>query len=157
VVALGVGLYAGLTTTYHYGALTLDTWYSEDAATWPYNDVVDTAENPINVSWFGLGSVAYGAAMMSALVFMHKSYLWWRLSPLGYLFGSTWTMNHLWFSVLVGWLLNVLCIWGGGLRYYRRVRPAFVGLVVGEFATAGLWLLVDALTGVRFHVIFPAE
>jgi len=95
--------------------------------------------------------------MMLALVFMHKSYLWWRLSPLGYLFGSTWTMNHLWFSVLVGWLLNVLCIWGGGLRYYRRVRPAFVGLVVGEFATAGLWLLVDALTGVRFHVIFPAE
>ena len=157
VTAIAVGLYAGLTTTYQHGALTLDRWYTEDAAQWPYNDVLDTLKDPMQVSAFGIGTMGCGGLFMALLVFMNKNYLWWRLSPLGYLFGSTWTMGHLWFSVFVGWLLNVTFLWAGGLRLYRRARPFFIGLVVGEFATAGLWLLIDALTGVRFHVIFPAE
>jgi len=155
--AMVAGLAAGLVTMYRYGGVQLDTWYTMDAAQWPYNNVLETLQSPMSISTFGLGTTAYGAAIMGLLVYMNKTYLWWRLSPLGYLFGSTWTMGHLWFSVMVGWALSVLARWAGGFKFYRAARPFFIGMVVGEFAISGLWLLIDTFAGVRFHVIFPAE
>jgi hypothetical protein len=44
----------------------------------------------------------------------------------------------------------------GGLRLYRRARPLFVGLILGEFASVGIWLAIDALMGLHGHDFFPA-
>ena len=37
----------------------------------------------------------------------------------------------------------------GGLRLYHRLRPFFVGLILGEFIMIGFWTLVDAIAGAR--------
>ena len=47
-----------------------------------------------------------------------------------------------------------MCRWGG-LRGFRRFRPFFLGLVLGEFLIAALWLGIDALLGVTGHNVFP--
>jgi hypothetical protein len=64
-------------------------------------------------------------------------------------------MYHLWFCVFLGWLANALVRRYGGLREFLRFRPFFLGLVVGEFLTAAVWLGIDALLGVTGHNVFP--
>jgi hypothetical protein len=66
-------------------------------------------------------------------------------------------MHHLWFCVLLGWLANALVRRYGGLREFRRFRPFFLGLVLGEFLTAALWIGLDALLGITGHNIFPGS
>ena len=41
----------------------------------------------------------------------------------------------------------------GGRELYDRARYFFVGLIVGQFVTAGLWLIVDLLLGIKNHAI----
>jgi hypothetical protein len=52
---------------------------------------------------------------------------------------------HLWFSVFVGWLCKTLIVRFGGPRMYSRARPFFIGLIVGESAAAGFWLVVGII------------
>ncbi len=88
------------------------------------------------------------------LGYMRWHHLWWRLHPLGYAASTIWAMNYMWFSLLLGstanWLLNRF----GGLRLYRRARPFFLGLILGDFLMLGLWLLINAALGVRGFYIF---
>ena len=103
-----------------------------------------------------LFSLGVGAAAMGALIALQRSVLWWPLSPLGYLVGSSGTvMHHLWFCVLLGWIANSLVRRYGGLKGFVRFRPFFLGLVLGEFLTAAAWMLIDACLGIRGHNIFP--
>ena len=152
-----VGSISVLRVAYHFGGVKLDPYYFNDGNLFPYRDVAATLDEPAKLTAFGAFSFLYGVAVMSLVVFLNKSYLWFRVSPLGYIFGSTWTMGHLWFSVLLGWLCSYLATRGGGFRFYRQLRPLFIGMVLGEFVTAALWLPVDWGLGVRGHIIFPVE
>jgi hypothetical protein len=40
------------------------------------------------------------------------------------------------------------------MRAYQVARPGFLGMVLGEFAAAGLWIIIDSITGVRGHRFF---
>ena len=157
VLSVVVGSISVLRVAYHFGGVKLDPYYFNDGNLFPYRDVAATLDEPAKLTAFGAFSFLYGVAVMSLVVFLNKSYLWFRVSPLGYIFGSTWTMGHLWFSVLVGWLCSYLATRGGGFRFYRQLRPLFIGMVLGEFVTAALWLPVDWGLGVRGHIIFPVE
>lgn len=42
-----------------------------------------------------------------------------------------------------------------GTRGYHRLRDTALGLVVGEFVSVGLWLIIDGLTGTTGHRVFP--
>jgi hypothetical protein len=152
-----VGSISALCVAYRFGGVRLDQWYFRDGPLFPPEDVAATMAEPARLTAFGAFSFLYGMGVMSLLVFLNKNYLWFRISPLGYVFGSTWTMAHLWFSVLLGWLCSSLATRGGGFKFYRQWRPFFIGMVLGEFVTAALWLPIDWAFGVRGHVIFPVE
>jgi hypothetical protein len=156
-LSMVVGCISVLVVAYHFGGVRLDQWYFRSGPLSPFEDVASTMAEPEKLTGFGVFSFAYGAGLMWLLVWLNKNYLWFRVSPLGYIFGSTWTMGHLWFSVLVGWLCSYLATRGGGLRFYRQLRPFFIGMVLGEFVTSAVWLPIDWAFGVRGHVIFPIE
>ena len=42
----------------------------------------------------------------------------------------------------------------GGPGLFRRARPFFLGLIVGQFFIAGLWLIIDFFTGMTDNVVF---
>ena len=42
----------------------------------------------------------------------------------------------------------------GGVRFYRKSQPLFLGLILGQVATTGLWLLTDAMTGMKGNGLF---
>ena len=41
----------------------------------------------------------------------------------------------------------------GGARTYTRSRPLFLGMALGQIVSGGLWLVVDAITGMVGNVI----
>ncbi len=95
-----------------------------------------------------------GGATMVGLLFMHRNFLWFPVAPIGYLMGASWPMVNFWFPVLLAWVVKAIVLRYGGGKLYRRLLPAFLGCILAEFLSAGLWVIVDFFTGVRGHVIF---
>jgi len=60
---------------------------------------------------------------------------------------SMWTTAHFSFSILLGCLIKASVTKYGGARLYRSLRPFFLGLTLGAFTSAGLWLIIDFFGG----------
>ena len=55
-----------------------------------------------------------------------------------------------WTNALVGWTLTTLIRRYGGLRLYRSLRPAFVGLILGQFLmSVGMAIFSATVLGAR--------
>jgi hypothetical protein len=68
------------------------------------------------------------------------------VSPVGFIIASSWAVeNILWSPALLGWLITALLKRYGGLRLYRQVRPAFLGLVISAFLTPAITGAIDTV------------
>jgi len=55
-----------------------------------------------------------------------------------------------WTNALIGWGLTTLIRRYAGPRLYRALRPAFLGLVLGQFlVSVGMVILAAAVLGAR--------
>jgi hypothetical protein len=72
----------------------------------------------------------------------------WPFHPLGLAMAGSWTMMVFWFPCLVAWALKSTFVRYGGMRFYAKTRPFFLGLILGEFTAAVLWTAISAATGV---------
>ncbi len=124
---------------YHRGAINMYTY--------PYtgNDIQFFRENApalrrwVPATWSFLGWTAF-------LGWMRTRFFWWPLHPLGYALSATWTSQVFWFPILVAWICKASISRYGGMRAYTRVRPFFLGMVLGEFVTAMAWTFIAMLT-----------
>ena len=91
---------------------------------------------------------------MAALMLARHHLLWWPLHPIGYPVGAVWLMDHLWMSVFLAWLIKLVVMKYGGPTLFRRTRPLFLGLILGQFVIAGVWLVVDYFTGMTDNRVF---
>jgi energy-converting hydrogenase Eha subunit A len=83
--------------------------------------------------------------MLSAL---RMRFIWWKLHPVGYPLSTSWTMNMIWFSVILSWGIKAIILKYGGIKVYRKALPFFLGLILGEFIVGGLWNII----GQVFHI-----
>jgi hypothetical protein len=51
------------------------------------------------------------------------------------------------FSVLVAWFIKTMVFKYGGPQLYLKTRPFFLGLILGQFVTVGVWYVIDHFTG----------
>jgi hypothetical protein len=91
------------------------------------------------------GNFAFGFGLVIFLASMRLRFAWWPLHPIGYLMLYTYPGTTLWLSIFVGWLAKALILRFGGTRVYTAAKPFFLGLIVGESAAAGLWLVVGMI------------
>ena len=82
---------------------------------------------------------ASGIGIALVLSIMRMRYAWWPLAPLGFALSGSWSMIVFWFPFLVAWLLKTTIVRYGGWRTYSRLRPFFLGLILGEFSQAVIW------------------
>ena len=153
VVPLALAAYLRLML--RHGGTALNPWFTSYYTnnlfgSWASHLVLrgDVAR-PIDFAWL-LG----GAGTMLAMLTLHHRLPRWPLHPAGYLMGASWPMINFWFPVMVGWLLKSLTLRFGGARWYRRLLPGFLALILAEYASAGMWVLIDAICGLRGHEIF---
>ncbi len=155
VLAMSLSYFAYLRLMYRHGGNNLHFWFTTYYTrnlycTWTAHLL--TVGEPANPK--ALIMMVVGAATMLGLIFMHRNFLWFPVAPIGYLMGASWPMINFWFPVLTAWSIKALVLHYGGGKLYRNTLPFFLGLIFGEFFSAGFWVIVDLFAKVRGHVIF---
>ena len=139
-----------LELSHTHGALNLHTWSKASA----FDDMARLVQSPGAGDLWGWAHLGLGAAVMAALMVVRWHFLWWPLHPLGYPIGPIWIMDHLWFNMFLAWAIKVAVLRYGGVRLYRRTRPFFCGLILGQIVPGGAFLIVDHFTGMAGNIIF---
>lgn len=153
--AAGASAATVLTLGYRHGALNLSFWFfGERAATLPYTFTAYHLANPANLTWEFLGVTGAGGAVQLALTLASKRFLWFPVHPIAFPISAMWTTHHLMPSIFIGWLVKASVLRYGGVTLYRRARPFFLGLILGHYATGGLWCLIDGITGMTGNHLF---
>lgn len=153
-LAVGISVVSSMLLLHSHGAANLTPWFTSTEPVWPLRKLEGWVSNPPGTDWFALLNILIGAGMTGGLLWLHRRFPWWPLHPIGFVMASTHTMRTMWFSLLLGWLFHVSILRYGGHNLFRRLRPFFIGLIIGELFAAGLWTGIGALTG-RSHPIFP--
>ena len=84
---------------------------------------------------------------MGGLMAAQHRFLWWPFHSLG--FPISCVFGSMWFSVFVAWLIKSTVLKYGGLTLLNRLKPFFLGLVLGEAVAAGTWILIDYVIGMQ--------
>ncbi len=144
---------AMLFLAYRYGIEELDMDWATRTTQSVYEGSRRLLETPSLPDPAILTFIAIGAAVMLLLVLCYYFLPWWPLHPMGYLMAYSASMKILWFSFLVGWACNALCLRYGGTFLYRRLRLVFIGLIIGDFVMGAFWATVSLFTGVSYLVL----
>ena len=154
IIAGGSSIWLTLVLGYKLGGVTLNTWFLIDGPKAPYNWAVAKIAQPNLPHQAGWIATIFGAGVMAVLMMLRQLFWRWPLHPVGFAVGSVWIMDQIWMTCMLTWLLKAMILRWGGLRLYNILRPAFLGLVLGQFACNGIWLVIDALTGMKGNQIF---
>jgi uncharacterized protein DUF6785/uncharacterized protein DUF6784 len=149
VVALVGGAAVTLWLGYHHGAGSFRAWPLTWNVRGQFGELQDALSNPKPPLEYPTLAVAAGFLVGLFLVFMNRRYLWWAVSPLGFVVASSENISgQIWSSVLAGWALAAVIRKYGGLPVYRRLRPFFLGLILGDAVTYCLMALLECTLGV---------
>lgn len=103
-----------------------------------------------------LAHISAGFVITAVLTWLRLTFTWWPLHPIGYLMMPTTPIQLMWFSLMLGWLIKAVMLRFGGATLYQNARPFFVGLILGDCLTAGVWLIVAMVLaggGYTYHAI----
>ncbi len=158
VWAMGAALTLGLVATsyttlnfgYTHGGVNIDyPWFSNvnDAAS-PFDEFIGRRLlEPSPVFTMGFLYTALGAAVASVLILLRMRLPWWPLHPATLPLSTIWYMDWFGFSVFLAWGIKAVILRVGGADLYRRARPFFIGMILGEVMCSGGWSVVSAFTG----------
>lgn len=98
--------------------------------------------SPTSPDWTLCRAIGVGAVVVTVMHALRAWLLRFPLSPLGYAMTAAYGYL-LWGPFLVASVAKIITLKLGGARLYRRIEPAFLGLALGQFMTAGvLWGLL---------------
>lgn len=152
--AAALALAVMLIFAHKYGVRELHADWAIRSTQAVHENVERLLDAPMPPNPWTIGFAALGAGVMALLVLCYYRLPWWPLHPLGYLAAYDASMKVLWFSILIGWLCNHLCLHYGGTALFKRVRLFFAGLILGDVLMGGLWTVAGMLFGPAYSV-FP--
>ena len=147
VISLIGSMWSVVTLGYSFGGINLDGWFFNGLPHFAGNWITQNIQNPHSVQVWHLGFAALGAVLMGALTYLKGHLVGFPIHPVGLALGLTAPIYQVWFSIFLAWFFKVFILKYGGVRLYRHLRPFFLGLTLGMFISAGLWLFIDFLSG----------
>ena len=150
-VSLGTAVITTLKLAYAHGAINLWQLSGASGHGWPYVGPTMTAMPEADIR--GWLFTAIGGGLEGLLMWAQHRWYWWPLHPVGLAIGVGWLTGHIWFCALVTWVqkLTILHCWGSGM--FRKLKPLFFGMILGEVCVAGVWGLIYALTSERGRML----
>lgn len=133
---------------YDRGGLSLYPYVYQGNPSWVFTDYQSHMTSAAARNWQAPVFFAVGVVFTIFLSVMRALFYWWPLHPLGFALSASWTMTVFWFSCLVAWMIKIVVLRYGGMKLYVRIRPFFLGMVLGEFGAAVIWTLISVVTGV---------
>jgi len=104
-----------------------------------------TAEHKVN--WGAIGFTAGGFLFVWLLYLLRVYWIGSPFHPVGYAISGTWSMEMVWFPLFLAWLAKALVLRYGTFRDYYNYSQFFIGLVIGDFVSGGLWNIYGTLVG----------
>ena len=147
LISLVASCWFMLHLAYRDGALNLHPQYFTGFAQYPSDFPAKKLATPTGPDLIGWLWTGFGALVMGGLMTARHFFMWWPFHPLGFAVSTGWVMNSIWFSIFLAWMIKIIALKYGGPRTYALTRPFFVGVVLGQFVAAGLWLVIDSFTG----------
>jgi len=153
VVCVVVSVPVFLLTFYHPGALQVGNIVELQSHPLRFfGRLASRLQNPEHPTGLQFVSMGIGALIVATLSWLRLNFVWWPLHPLGFVMATSWASLNLWFSLFLGWLFKLITIHYGGLRGYTKVRPLFLGLILGDVLGAVGWIIVGFFTKIGFMV-----
>jgi hypothetical protein len=140
-----------LWVAYRHGAITFACWPVRAVPTCAYRQFSTSFASPeAPDNWLRLAMLV-GGGVTVLLSWLSAHFASWPLSPIGFVIASVMHTNRdVWANAFLGWLLATVIRRYGGLRLYRRLLPAFVGLVLGHYLTdAAMSLFCTVVLGAK--------
>ena len=154
LVTLVISVWFTLHLAYKFGGINLSgQFFGASFPTYPSRFATQQLKEIIGPSLAGWLWTASGAAVMTFLLLARQRLANWPLHPLGFAIGAGWTMRVIWSSILLAWAIKGLVLKYGGAGAYQKTKPFFMGLILGQFTIAGVWLVIDTLTGTVGNII----
>jgi len=142
LVTVAVSLGTILYFAYEIGANQMSSWFFNSAP----GRLLDQTQRLVsgalpdagrsNIIFYLLGA---GWVIMSML--LRRRFFWW-LHPIGFVMLANPLMAPLWFSFFLGWLCKRVCVKYGGRHVFARMKPLFIGLIIGEVTACFLWTVL---------------
>ena len=100
------------------------------------------------------GFLSLGVTFTILLMAIRLRFIWFPFHPLGYALAPSWSMNLIWFPLLVSWGVKLFVLRYGGLKLLRQFIPFFLGLILGEFIIGGFWTLMGIFLGIPTYAFW---
>ena len=155
VIAMAGSIWVTMEFSYAYGGINMHWWWFEGAPKWPFTYMESVYDGPERSFAPRLLFTGIGGSFMALLLFLRQRFVWWPLHPIGFPIATTYPIvAYDWFALFMAWVFKGLILRYGGVRAYRFMVPFFLGLVLGEFFTACMWVFIDGAYGVEGNMIF---
>lgn len=151
IAAALTAIAAILMLAYAHGADTMSSWFHIGMPKnffGNFNGMIKDppVSAPTSALWLSVGAI-----VMAALLYL-RQFLFWLPHPLGMVMLVNPAMPYYWFSILLGWLGNVLVTKYGNQDAYRRACGFFIGLIVGELVIVILSMIVSMVMGMPIRI-----
>jgi hypothetical protein len=157
VIVILVSGAATLWGCYTTGANNVHGWYYiSGPRAIAFDPLKNWIQRPTSTDWTGVAYMIGGGLFSGFLIFMRRSFVWWPLHPLGYIMAQGYfESSRIAFSFFIGWMIKSGVLRFAGGRWFKRLRPFFLGLILGEFGAAGLWILIGLILQQPGPRVFP--
>lgn len=146
VVSLVSSAWITLLLGYRCGGINLQSWQFSGLSRFAMGWVSNFIREPVGFGKAQFGFLLLGGGIMFLLVMARNFLLWWPISPVGLAVGMVYPIYCTWFSIFIAWLIKVFIMKYGGIKVYNTSKDFFLGMVLGSFVTAGIWILIGFFT-----------
>lgn len=155
-IAAAVSSVVRIYLSYANGGLSLGERYSiQWAPTNYFGRAVSAISNPTEFRSGYMIGIGIGMALTAAALAMSARFYWWPVHPIGLLFVPSYALWKFWWSIVLGWLFKTVIWRFGGAPAVRKLRPAFLGLILGDSLIGGFWIVVGLIMGQRILAVMP--
>ncbi len=121
-----------------------------------FGQIMNWLSRPTMPDHAATGAIATGLAFSLFLLAMRLRFLDWPFHPIGFAIASGWSINLVWLPMLIAWVAKVSIIRWGGRRGYVRLRPFFLGLILGECLMGSFWAVIGVLFEIPVYSFWGA-
>ena len=144
IVGIGTAIVYSLYLGYTYGAYNFNDYPFTRYPPGAYNGLVTAlkAEETWEVERYYF--LLLGIAIYAAVSVMRYRFSWWPLAPIGMVVPPTHAVHSM-FAIFVAWGVKTVILRIGGVELYRRLRPFFLGFLVGHALGVLVSYIVDQI------------
>jgi len=155
LITMAVSIFVTLFFAYREGGTNLSPAFFGGGCKVPFEHVEELIRGkpraPNLRGWIATG---IGAAVMVLFTVARHAFVGWPINPVGLPIATVRWTQHLWFSVFLAWVLKTRVLKYGGPKLYMKLRPLFLGLLLGQYTGAAMWMIIDGFTGTVGNRVF---